>query len=70
MIKSDLEENDDFGAFWRYLEKASELTIEQDHWSTFRDNNRSTAKRAEARLVPADLEPKTSPIYKITPDEF
>ena len=75
---SDLEESDDFRAFWRYLEKASELTIEQDHWSTFRDNNRSmhtlrhrsTAKRAEARLVPADLEPKTSPIYKITPDEF
>ena len=38
---SDLEESDDFRAFWRYLEKASELTIEQDHWSTFRDNNRS-----------------------------
>ncbi|KAG5385014.1 hypothetical protein IGI04_036484 [Brassica rapa subsp. trilocularis] len=28
-----------------------------------------TAKRTEARLVPADLEPKTSPIYKITLDE-
>ncbi|KAF2557491.1 hypothetical protein F2Q68_00016610 [Brassica cretica] len=27
------------------------------------------AKCAEARLVPADLEPKNSPIYKITPDE-
>ncbi|CAN7055689.1 unnamed protein product [Brassica oleracea var. botrytis] len=38
---SDLEESDDFGAFWRYLEKASELAIEQDNWSTFRDNNRS-----------------------------
>ncbi|KAG5393278.1 hypothetical protein IGI04_023241, partial [Brassica rapa subsp. trilocularis] len=68
-IKSDLEENDDFGAFWIYLEKASKLTIEQDHWSTFRDNNsidahpvtyvhRSTAKRAEACLVPAELEPR------------
>ena len=40
-IRSDLEISDDFGAFWRYLEKASELAIEQDNWSTFRDNNRS-----------------------------
>ena len=38
---NDLEESDDFGAFWRYLEKASELTIEQDHWSTFRENIQS-----------------------------
>ncbi|KAF2547117.1 hypothetical protein F2Q70_00020977 [Brassica cretica] len=30
-IMSDLEESDDSGAFWRYLEKASELTIEHDH---------------------------------------
>ncbi|KAF3487635.1 hypothetical protein F2Q69_00054003 [Brassica cretica] len=27
-IRSDLGESDDFGTFWRYLEEASELTIE------------------------------------------
>ena len=26
-IMSDLGESDDFGAFWRYLDEASELTI-------------------------------------------
>ena len=39
---SDLEKNDDFRDIWKYLEKeASEMTIEQDYWSTFRHNNRS-----------------------------
>ncbi|KAF3585851.1 hypothetical protein F2Q69_00029402 [Brassica cretica] len=55
---------------FRYLEKASELTIEHDYQSTLKRNNRSTAKHAEACLVPADLNPKSSPIYKINPDEF
>ena len=40
-IMSDLEESDDSGAFWRYLEKASELTIEHDHRSILKRNNRS-----------------------------
>ena len=26
-IRSDLEISDDFGAFWRYLEQAPEMTI-------------------------------------------
>ena len=47
-IMSDLEESDDFGAFWkyiwRYLEKASELTIEHDHRSILKKNNRSMSR--------------------------
>ncbi|KAF3552633.1 hypothetical protein DY000_02007639 [Brassica cretica] len=31
-IRSDLEISDDFGAFWRYLEQAPEITVELDHW--------------------------------------
>ncbi|KAF3574796.1 hypothetical protein F2Q69_00059725 [Brassica cretica] len=31
VIRSDLEISDDFGAFWRYLEQAPEMTIELDH---------------------------------------
>ncbi|KAF3513424.1 hypothetical protein F2Q69_00006900 [Brassica cretica] len=31
-IRSDLKISDDFGAFWRYLEQAPEMTIELDHW--------------------------------------
>ena len=38
---SDLEINDDFGAFWRYLEQAPEMTIELDHRSILERNNRS-----------------------------
>ncbi|KAF3497704.1 hypothetical protein DY000_02052202 [Brassica cretica] len=48
MIRSVLEISDDFGAFWRYLEQAPEMTIELD----------------------PDLKPKSSPFYKIIPDEF
>ena len=33
------KKSDDFGVFERYLDKTSELTIEQDKWSTFKDNN-------------------------------
>ena len=40
-IRSDLEISDDFGAFWRYLEQASEMTIELDHRSILKRNNRS-----------------------------
>ena len=32
-IRSDLEISDDFGAFWRYLEQAPEMTIEIDNRS-------------------------------------
>ncbi|KAF3542979.1 hypothetical protein DY000_02006957 [Brassica cretica] len=83
---SDLEISDDFGAFWRYLEQAPEMTIELDHRSILRNGYRSMLgtdidrcshqnigrQRSEhkARLVTADLKPKSSPIYKITPNEF
>ena len=73
-----LEISDDFGAFWRYLEQAPEMTIEIDNRSILESQNRlihklwcrSIAKRAEARLVTADLKPKISLFYKIAPDEF
>ncbi|KAF3493806.1 hypothetical protein DY000_02053212 [Brassica cretica] len=53
---SDLEISDDFGAFWRYLEQAPEMTIELDHRSIleeeyrsmFTPEHRSTANRAES----------------------
>ncbi|KAF3574790.1 hypothetical protein F2Q69_00060293 [Brassica cretica] len=35
MQRSDLGINDDFGAFWRYLEQAPEMTIELDHRPIF-----------------------------------
>ena len=69
-IKSDLEINDDFGAFWRYLEQAPEMIIKLDHQSMFTldiDRQRNAQK---ARLVPANLKPKSLPIYKIAPNEF
>ena len=55
-IRSDLEISDDFGAFWRYLEQAPEMTIELDHPSILRNKyrsmftseHRSTLKRAES----------------------
>ena len=55
-IRSDLEISDDFGAFWRYLEQAPEMTIELDHRSILRNKyrsmftseHRSTAKLAES----------------------
>ena len=40
-IRSVLEISDDFGAFWRYLEQAPEMTIELDHRSILERNNRS-----------------------------
>ncbi|KAF2563201.1 hypothetical protein F2Q70_00017020 [Brassica cretica] len=33
--------SDDFGAFWRYLEQAPEMTIELDHRSILKRSNRS-----------------------------
>ena len=40
-IRSDLEISDNFGAFLRYLEQALEMTIELDHRSILKRNNRS-----------------------------
>ncbi|KAF2551749.1 hypothetical protein F2Q68_00036228 [Brassica cretica] len=78
VIKSDLGENDDFGAFWRCLEKASELTIKLTigrHSKTIIDrctscdiDRRRNAQKAQ--LASDDLELKSSPIYNITPDKF
>ncbi|KAF3557534.1 hypothetical protein F2Q69_00013922 [Brassica cretica] len=61
---SVLEISDDFGAFWRYLEQAPEMTIELDHRSILERNNRSiltsmyrsTAKRAERLFGHSRLE--------------
>ncbi|KAF2574070.1 hypothetical protein F2Q70_00002917 [Brassica cretica] len=61
---SVLEISDDFGAFWRYLEQAPEMTIELDHRSILERNNRSiltsvyrlTAKRAESSFGHSRLE--------------
>ena len=77
-IRSVLEISDDFGGFWRYLEQAPEMTIELDIGRYWRgiidrcscldiDRQRSAQK---TRFVTADLKPKSSPIYKITPNEF
>ncbi|KAF2571023.1 hypothetical protein F2Q70_00001644 [Brassica cretica] len=62
--RSDLEISDDFGAFWRYLEQSPEMTIELDHRSILKRNNRSMftclhrskAKRAESPLGHIRLE--------------
>ncbi|KAF3552441.1 hypothetical protein DY000_02007850 [Brassica cretica] len=78
LVWSDLEISDDFGAFWRYLEQEPEMTIELDHRSILRNKyrsmftseHRSTAKRAESPFGHSDFKPKSSPIYKITPDKF
>ena len=77
-MRNFLEISDDFGAFWRYLEQAPEMTIEIENRSILESQNRSIhkswcrsiVKRAEARLVTADLKPKISLFYKIFPDEF
>ncbi|KAF3600528.1 hypothetical protein F2Q69_00035100 [Brassica cretica] len=61
---SDLEINDDFGAFWRYLEQPPEMTIELDHQSILEEEyrsmftleHRSTAKRAESPFGHSRLE--------------
>ncbi|KAF3493270.1 hypothetical protein DY000_02053198 [Brassica cretica] len=63
-IRSDLKISDDFGAFWRYLEQAPEMTIELDHRSIleeeyrsmFTPEHRSTAKRTESRFGHRRLE--------------
>ncbi|KAF3589917.1 hypothetical protein F2Q69_00029360 [Brassica cretica] len=75
---SDLEISDDFGEFWRYLEQPPEMTIEHDHRSILEEEyrsmftveHRSTAKHAESPFGHNRPEAKSSPIYKITPDEF
>ncbi|KAF3512114.1 hypothetical protein F2Q69_00007093 [Brassica cretica] len=77
-IRSDLEISDDFGAFWRYLEQEPEMTIKLDHRSILRNKyrsmftseHRSTAKRAKSPFGHSDFKPKSSPIYKITPDKY
>uniref|UniRef100_A0A0D3A8L0 Retrotransposon gag domain-containing protein n=1 Tax=Brassica oleracea var. oleracea TaxID=109376 RepID=A0A0D3A8L0_BRAOL len=59
-MRSDLEISDDFGAFWRYLEQAPEMTIELDHRSILEEEYRSmftpehrlTAKRTESPYMP------------------
>ncbi|KAF3568255.1 hypothetical protein DY000_02014932 [Brassica cretica] len=48
-----LEISDDFGAFWRYLEQAPEMTIELDHRSILERKNRSIRMSCKART---DLE--------------
>ena len=40
-IRSYLEISNDFGAFWRFLEQAPEMTIDLDHRSILERNNRS-----------------------------
>jgi len=61
---SVLEISDDFGAFWRYLEQAPEMTIELDHRSILERNSqsiltsvyRSTSKRAKSPFGHTQLE--------------
>ncbi|KAF2619445.1 hypothetical protein F2Q68_00040068 [Brassica cretica] len=63
-MESDLEISDDFGAFWRYLEQAPEMTIELDNRSILEEEyrsmftleHRSTAKRAESPFGHSQLE--------------
>ena len=77
-IMSDLEISDDFGAFWRYLEQAPEMTIEIDNRSILEGYNRSIhkswcrsiAKREESPFGHSRLEAKISLFYKIAPEEF
>ncbi|KAF3573111.1 hypothetical protein F2Q69_00058969 [Brassica cretica] len=75
---SDSEISDDFGAFWRYLEQAPEMTIELDHRSIleeeyrlmFTPEHRSTAKRAESPFGHSRLEAQVFTDLQDTPDEF
>ena len=63
-IRSDLEISDDFGAFWRYLEQAPEMTIELDNRSILEEEyrsmftleHRSTEKRPESPFGHSRLE--------------
>ena len=63
-IRNVLEISDDFGAFWRYLEQAPEMTIELDNRLILESQNRSirmtwyrsTAKRAESPFGHSRLE--------------
>ena len=74
-IRSDLEISDDFGAFWRYLEQAPEMTIELDHRSIlgeeyrsmFTLGHRSTAKRAESPFGHSRLEAQVFTILQDYP---
>ena len=52
----------------RYRREAS--TIENYDRSMYILYHRSMSRREMRDLVPADFKPKTSPNYKITPDEF
>ncbi|KAF2569008.1 hypothetical protein F2Q68_00025279 [Brassica cretica] len=73
--RSVLEISDDFGAFWRYLEQAPEMTIELDHRSILERNNRSiltsvyrsTAKRAESPFGHSRLEAQVFTILQDYP---
>ncbi|KAG5397614.1 hypothetical protein IGI04_019428 [Brassica rapa subsp. trilocularis] len=77
-IMSDLEISDDFGAFWRYLEQAPDMTIELDHRSILREKyismftseHRSTAKRAENPFCHNRLEAQVFTNLQDYPDEF
>ena len=53
-IMNVLEISDDFGAFWRYLEQAPEMTIELDHRSILR---KRTSIDSEARRKPVWSQP-------------
>ena len=75
---SVLEISDGFGAFWRYLEQAPERPssstigrywrVRIDRYACLDIDRQRSAQRV--RLVTADLKPKTSPFYNITPDAF
>ncbi|KAF3529964.1 hypothetical protein DY000_02039603 [Brassica cretica] len=74
-IRGVLEISDDFGAFWRYLEQAPEMTIELDHRSILERNNRSiltfvyrsTAKRTESPFGHSRLEAQVFTILQDYP---
>ncbi|KAG5411077.1 hypothetical protein IGI04_007396, partial [Brassica rapa subsp. trilocularis] len=59
-IRSDLEESDDFGAFLEIFG----VSTQDDHRA------RPSQSAQKARLVSADLELISSPIYKITPGKY
>ena len=74
-----MEKSDDFGAFlkikgeniWAGHRARPEVDIQKKNNQLMHTLwHRSITKRAEARLFPDDLEPKTSPNYKIALGEF
>ncbi|KAF3538565.1 hypothetical protein F2Q69_00023564 [Brassica cretica] len=61
-IMSDLEISDYFGAFWRYLEQAPEMTIELDNRSILKRSNRSMLI-----VMSIDNEARRKPIWSQPP---